>query len=121
MAKPTFTPRSHKGELLDPIEYTPLIYIVGTETHRLALHREINRLPDPHKEWVVSDPQLGMLITKVRMRSQGVPVSSRGCSIKDARNGAMSTLDTMVECIGSDKFNNRLLSARKALTAEASA
>jgi hypothetical protein len=117
MAKPTFTPRNPQGDALDPIEFTPLIYIVGTQTHRFALHREINRLPEPYREWTVSEPQLGMNLTRVHGQHMGMPVSSKGFTLKDARNAAMHSLDMLVERIGSDKFNARIASAKEALQA----
>lgn len=113
MTKQTFKP-AVKGKRLPAIAYTPLIYIAGTQVHRLALHKDLNRaLPDEMRGWIVSEPVTGMCVREVTNTFKGVTVSSRGLSPSRAREAAMATLDALCERIGSDKFNLTINNAKE--------
>ena len=110
-----FQPRASNGVLMPEIEYSALIYIVGTEAHRLALHRSVHAvtlIPVRHQPWHVSDPVTGLHVRTVKSFFKGVPVSSAGLTLTEARKAAMATLDEFLEQVGSDKFNNTLKQAR---------
>jgi hypothetical protein len=120
MRKPTFLPLSADGKRLDPIAYTPLIYIVGTGAVRLALHRDLNHhMPDRFRRWQVSDPISGVKVAIVGAYHKGVPVSSAGMGLREARAAAMGTLDTILERFGTDEFTSRLDKARAQYAAAA--
>ncbi len=112
--KHIFKPTCIEGRQLPDIEYTPFIYIAGTETHRLALHKEPSGKPDPYREWQVSDPVSGRQVCRVYASYQGVPCSSKGFGLKQARDFANATLDALLNRIGSDKFNATIKAANKA-------
>lgn len=111
--KPSFQARGRDGALLKrgPIAYTVLVYSAGTQTHRLALHRELLPLPQSKLGWIVSDPVSGAMICRVRGAYKGMPVASSGFGLRDARRAAMATLDELLERVGSDAFNDRLAAA----------
>ena len=120
MPKPTFKPSMASGLATTDVEYTPLIYIAGTETFRLALHKDLSRiLPEARKGWYVSDPVTGMNVTEVFGDLGGITVSSRGLPPRRARDAAMHTLDALLERIGSEKFVNTINAARAALAVKA--
>ena len=120
MPKPTFKPRRASGLATTGVEYTPLIYIAGTETLRLALHKDWSpTMPETRKRWYVSDPITGMSVTEVFGDLGGITVSSAGMPPRRARDAAMHTLDTLLERIGSEKFVNTINAARAALAVKA--
>lgn len=113
MIKPTFQPRDVKGKLLPAVEYTPLIYISGTEVHRLALHKSLNRaLPATKKDWHISEPQTGLHVRTVRGSYLGAPCSSAGFNQRQAREAAVAGLDELCERIGSYEFNTKITQAK---------
>lgn len=117
MTKPTFKPRTTAGLTLAAVEYTPLIYIAGTEAFRFALHKQANSLlPDARKEWVVSEPVTGMQVCVVRGDLGGIAVSSRGLPPRRARAAAMDTLDQLLERVGSVAFSEKINTAKAALS-----
>tara|TARA_R110002126_G_scaffold27033_2_gene90965 strand:- start:45 stop:383 length:339 start_codon:yes stop_codon:yes gene_type:complete len=88
-----------------PVPYTPIIFLAGTTTHRLALHREAGAAPASYREWAVSHPIIGAKVCRVTGTVKGVPVSSRHLTTKQARAAAMAQIAAMCERIGSNKFN----------------
>ncbi len=72
--------------------------------HRLALHREIGSAPERSRRWVVSDPLSGCLICRVSATYKGMPVSSAGLTIAQARSLALIDLDSLVDRIGLAEF-----------------
>lgn len=111
MTENTFKPLGPSGKRLPAVEYTPLLYTVGSTIHRLALHKDLNRaLPDTHKEWVVSEPISGMRVRPVYGTSKGAVVSSKGLGPKAAREAAVQTLDRLVSSpgVGEAAFNERV-------------
>lgn len=111
--KKSFHPRDNKGELMpNAVDFVPLIYICGTETHRLALHRSLTPMPAKFQEWHLSEPETGLHVRTVVGSHMGATVSSRGMNQREARQAAMHTLDTFLERIGSDKFNNTIAQAK---------
>ena len=113
MAKPKFEPLNRDCHRLEPITYTPIIFICGTETHRLALHREIGLMRPSDSEWRISDPISGASIGRVRASYKGMPIASNRLTIAQARNCAMITLEEICEMRGSDEFNSKLRWARE--------
>ena len=112
-AKPSFAPRGRDGQPLmrEPVPFAPLIYLAGTQAHRLALHRELTLLPEKMKHWIVSDPVSGAMVCRVRGTHKGMPCASSGFGLQDARSAAVATLDELLERVGSDAFNARLAAA----------
>ena len=88
-----------------PVPYTPIIFIAGTVTHRLALHREAGTAPASYREWAVSHPVIGAKVCRVTGTHKGMPCSSRGLTSKQARAAAMDALTATCERIGSAQFN----------------
>jgi hypothetical protein len=81
-------------------EYTPLVVIAGTETHKLALHK------DSIGNWVVSDPKSGAaVIRSLTGWFKGCPVSTIGYTKKEALRRALDEVESLIERIGSAKFN----------------
>ena len=96
--KPTFQMAMSDGVFVET-PYSPLIFTAGTETHKLALTKNINDV------WIVSDLKSGAKILTVNGNYKGVPCSSRGFTLKLARECAVGDLEGLVNRIGSDKFN----------------
>jgi hypothetical protein len=100
--KPTFTMRDRQGKPMgDPIKYTPVIVIAGTQVHKLALHKQ-------HGAWMVSHPASGARVCDLQATYKGVPVSSAGQPLAWARKVAMAQIESIIERIGSDRFNWRI-------------
>jgi hypothetical protein len=100
--KPTFILRRRDG-FAEAVPYTPLMVIVGTTAHRLALHR------DNVGQWVVSDPKSGAAVIRhVHGQYKGIRVSCRGMKLSEIRQLALADVDALVQRIGSDKFNATL-------------
>lgn len=88
-----------------PVPYTPIIFLCGTVTHRLALHREAGAAPASYREWVISHPVIGAKVCRVTGTVKGLPCSSKGLNSKQARAAGLAQLEALCERIGSDKFN----------------
>ena len=116
-AKSTFMTRGADFAELERVEFTPLIYIAGTVTHRLALHLEVGPLPNMMKQWRVSHPVIGATVCRVTGTYKGVPCSSRSMGPRDARMHAVACLDAMLERIGSDRFNATIAEQLERFTA----
>lgn len=86
----------------EPIPYSPLMVIVGSEAHKLALHK------NPHGHWVVSDPKSGAKVCDVNGQYKGIRVSSKGLSLRDIRQLALADADTIAQRVGPDRFNEVL-------------
>ena len=103
----TYTMHDAKGEPFGaPVPYTPIIFLCGTTTHRLALHREAGAAPAAYREWAVSHPVIGAKVCRVTAAYKGMPCSSKGLNSKQARAAAMAQLEALCERIGSEKFNS---------------
>jgi hypothetical protein len=89
-----------------PVAYTPLVFICGTTTHRLALHREAGAAPDAYREWAVSHPVIGAKVCRITGTVKGLPCSSKGLNSKQARAAAIVQLEALCERIGGEKFNS---------------
>lgn len=96
---PTLTLACRKGQNID-VEYTPLIVISGSVTHKLALHQ----MPEIGN-WVVSDPKSGAKVCVVDGQYRGIRVSSRGLSIRDVRQLALASVEALIQRVGTEKFN----------------
>ena len=108
----TFTMHDRKGLPLGaPVQYTPVLFIAGTVTHRLALHREAGTAPASYREWVVSHPVIGAKVCRLAGSHKGMPCSSKGLNSKQARAAAMEQLNALCERIGSEKFNTTIAAA----------
>ena len=80
-----------------PTPYTPLMYTRGTLTHRLALVKR-------HGTWQVCHPGSGALVLRITARYKGMPVSSAGLTLAQARASALDNLDTLVDRVGLEHF-----------------
>ncbi|CAB4126623.1 hypothetical protein UFOVP254_51 [uncultured Caudovirales phage] len=119
--KPNFQPLDKNRQPTgDSIPYIPIIVIVGTETHRLALHHDVTQrfLPASMREWTVSHPVIGAKILTVYGFHKGVPCSSKGFTQTEARRAAMGRLDVLLERIGSDAFNAKIAAELERATSE---
>jgi hypothetical protein len=104
--KPTFQIMDkHRKPIGEPVPYTALIFTAGVVTHKLALHREETLLPLKYREWHVSHPGIGAKVCRVTTSYKGVPVSSAGLTVTQARAAAVAELEALCGRIGSDKFN----------------
>jgi hypothetical protein len=100
------TTKTKTGETIATYKAHALIVIAGTETHKLALHK------DDWGTWKVTEPESGGLIVRVKNHYKGVPVSSRTLTLKAARALAMAQVDDLIERIGTDSFNATLARAK---------
>ena len=99
MAKPTYHAPFKDGST-KVIAYPPLIVIAGTQTHRLALHK------NDYEMWVVADPRTGALVVKsVAGQWRGIRVSSRGLSMTEVRQLAIADVEAIIARLGTDRFN----------------
>ena len=106
--KPTYIKRDRKGQPYgEPVPYTPLIVLAGTQVHTLALHKL-------DRAWIVAHPASGARVRDVLAAHKGVPVSSSGQTLKWARAAALAQVDAMIERMGSDRFNSVLQTAADA-------
>ena len=96
--KPTFQMALRDGKFIET-PYNPLIFTAGSETYKLALTKNSVGV------WIVSDPKSGAKIVTVNGNYRGVPCSSRGFTLKLARECAVGDLEGLINRIGSDKFN----------------
>lgn len=103
--KPTFTPLRPDGRRFDDQHaYDPLVVTVAGQDVRLALHRELNRLPQNMKQWRVSDPVSGASVCRVVAHHKGMPVSSAGLGVRAARAAALESIDRLLERVGTVEF-----------------
>ena len=104
--KPVFQMQDKKRNPIgEPVPYAALIFTAGVVTHKLALHREPTALPDKYREWQVSHPGIGAKVCRITGSYKGMPVSSFGLTVTQARAAALAQLEALCERIGSDKFN----------------
>lgn len=96
--KPTFQMALRDDKFIETA-YNPLIFTAGSETYKLALTKNISDV------WIVSDPKSGAKILTVNGNCRGFPCSSRGFTLKLARECAVADLEGLVNRIGSDRFN----------------
>ena len=97
--KPEFIMRDrNRTPMGEPVRYTPIMVIAGSDTHRLALRKVGD-------EWQVSHPEIGAKVLLVEMTHRGVPMTTRGLTIAQARNLAIKQIDLLIERVGSAKFN----------------
>lgn len=99
------------GGRFEPVEYYPLIYIHGSDTWRLALHRET--VAAGRGDWLVSDPVSGYRVCRVTATYKGMPVTSNGLTVTQARAAALLDLDKTVSRIGHERFSHVLNEAQK--------
>lgn len=112
----TFIPCTMSHELRVPVTYRPLIFAIGDEKLRLALHHDIahHALPESSREWVLSDPISGRMVCRVLAHYKGCVVSSRGIGPKDARAFAIDSLETLIVRAGEKKILEKIHATRKA-------
>jgi hypothetical protein len=100
--KPTFILRRRGGKS-EEVAFTPVMVIVGTTAHRLALHK------DTVGDWVVSHPESGAaVIRRLTGWYKGIPVSMGKITLKQARELALFEVEALAQRIGSAKFNAAL-------------
>jgi hypothetical protein len=93
------------------VDYHPIVYLRGSDTWRLALHRE--PVLAGKGQWLVSDPISGYRVCRVTATYKGVPVSSKDLTIAQARSAALIQLDLTVDRVGLDRFTRALSEASK--------
>jgi hypothetical protein len=98
--KPTFLLALRNSDPV-PTPYTPLMFTRGTQTHRLALVKR-------YGSWQVCHPGTGALVLRITATYKGMPVSSAGLTLAQARAYALLGLDTLVDRIGLPKFESVL-------------
>lgn len=79
--------------------YTPLMFTRGTQTHKLALVKRYGR----YGNWQVCDIGSGALVLRIT-GFEGVPGSSTGLTLAQARACALVDLDALVDRVGLEKF-----------------
>ena len=99
---PTITLRRKDGSEISTVKSHLLVCHAGAVTHTLHLHR------DSFGSWVVSDPRTGGKVLHVIGWYKGVPVNSKSMTLKDARRYAQIDVDSLIERVGSDRFNSIL-------------
>lgn len=98
MTKPKFIMRLRDGTEKS-VSYTPLIYSRMNEVYKFALHKVAGL-------WIVSHIESGAKVCNVNALYKGMPVSSRGLTLRQARIDALDTIDALVDRIGFDKFDS---------------
>lgn len=84
------------------VQYYPIVFLRGSRSWRLALHRE--PVLAGTGDWIVSDPVSGYRICRVTASYKNVPVSSKNLTVTHARGAALADLDLTVDRIGLDRF-----------------
>lgn len=102
---PTLTPRHHDGSLFAPVKSHIVVVHAGTQTHKLHLHN------DAFWGWRLSDPRSGCCVLHVRGVHKGLPVSTKGFTLKEVKLLAFHQAEALIERVGSDKFNTVLAKA----------
>jgi hypothetical protein len=110
MKKQTFN-LARAGGALEPVQYYPLVYLHGSDTWRVALHRE--PVLAGKGDWIVSDPVSGYRVCRVTASHKGMPVASRDLTVTQARAAALLDLDATVARIGHARFKSVLDKAQK--------
>jgi hypothetical protein len=90
------------NDVREPVQYHPIIFMRGSRSWRLALHRE--PVLAGKGDWIVSDPVGGYRVCRVTASFKGVPVSSRDLTVTQARAAALADLDLTVDRIGLNRF-----------------
>ena len=99
---PSITLRRKDGTEIETVKSHIVVVTAGTVTHALHLHR----LTDG--QWAVSDPASGGRLLYVMGNFKGIPCSSRGLTLKEAKACAFAQVEALIERIGSDRFNHVL-------------
>jgi hypothetical protein len=103
--KPTYIKRDRNRQPYgEPVPYSPLIVLSGTQVHKLALHKQDGA-------WMVAHPASGARMCDVRATYKGMPVSSKGYTLTQAKAAALAQVDAMIERMGTDRFNSVLQAA----------
>ncbi len=90
------------NDVREPVQYYPIVFLRGSRSWRLALHRE--PVLAGKGDWIVSDPVSGSRVCRITASFKGVPVSSRDLPVNHARAAALVDLDLAVDRIGLDRF-----------------
>ena len=85
--------------------YTPLMYSRGTQTHKLALVKRAGT-------WQVCHPGSGALVLRITASFKGMPVSSAGLTLAQARACALVDLDSLVDRAGLEHFERVMLNPK---------
>lgn len=109
MKKQTFQMIRANG-VREPVEYYPIVYLAGSDTWRLALHRE--PVAAGKGDWIISDPVSGYRVTRVTAAHKGMSVASRHLTVTQARAAALMDLDFTVTRIGLPRFARVLAEAQ---------
>lgn len=85
--------------------YTPLMFTRGTMTHRLALVKRFG-------QWQICHPGSGALVLRITASFKGMPVSSAGLTLAQARACALVDLDSLVDRAGLEHFERVMLNPK---------
>jgi hypothetical protein len=96
---PTITLRRKDGSEISTVKSHLLVCHAGSVTHTLHLHRDSLGL------WAVSDPRSGVKVLHVVGQFKGLPVASKGMTLREIRGSAQQQIDALIERVGSDRFN----------------
>ena len=102
---PTLITRRQDGTLNAPVKSHLVVVHAGTQTYTLHLHN------DPLWGWRLSDPRSGGCVLTVEGWHKGLPVSSKGFTLREIRVLAFHQAEALIERVGSDKFNAVLAKA----------
>jgi len=102
---PTITLRTKTGAEIATVKSHLLVAHAGSVTHTLHLHKSV------HGHWTVSDPRTGGAVLHVNGQYMGITTSSAGYTLKEIKALAHSQIESLIERIGSDKFNQVLATA----------
>ena len=104
-AKPTFRMPLRKSDKKIDVKYDRLLYTRGHRAHIFALHREPTPgVPATRRDWIVSDPVSGYRLLRVNAHYKGMPISSAGLTLAEARQCALADIDALVDRVGLEKF-----------------
>ena len=100
MKKPIFKMAMRDGSFMDQA-YSPLIYTRMHSVYRFALYKS-------GRDWIVSEPVSGYRVCRVTAHFKGMPVASGHLTLKQAREFALVDIDSIVDRIGFDAFDQRI-------------
>lgn len=103
MAKKQIFDLIRSNGVREAVQYYPIVFLRGSESWRLALHRE--PVLAGKGDWTVSDPVSGYRVCRITASFKGVPVSSKNLTVTQARAAALADLDLTVDRIGLDRFS----------------
>ena len=99
---PSITLRRKDGSEIETVRSHLLVCHAGSVTHTLHLHR------DNLGFWAVSDPRTGGKVLHVVGQFKGLPVASKGMTLREIKGSAHAQVEALIERVGSTRFNTIL-------------